>query len=184
MNKAVAGLPHPCSNNLNDAYDSYCKMLLGAAKKNIPRGIRKAYVPCWDDECEDLLRTHTEAETSEDRVKAADDIFCRLNEKRRQRWAETVESINFTHSSRRAWQTMNKLTMNKLTGRSTTPAQCPITANSIASLLLSNGRFPKADKDFTRITSARVHELLRAPGCDSNLSIDFMTQEIEQAIHA
>lgn len=176
VNNTAAGLPHPCPNNLNDAYDSYCKMLLAAAKNNIPRGVRKAYVPCWDDECEHLLRSHTEAQTSEDRDKAADDLFCRLNEKRRQRWTETVESIDFTHSSRRGWQTLNKLT-----GRSTTPAQCPITANSIASLLLSNGRFPNADKDFNRTTSARVHELLRAPGCDSNLSINFTTQEIDLA---
>ncbi|GLD52567.1 glycogen [starch] [Lates japonicus] len=67
-------------------------------------------------------------------------------------------------------------------GRSATPAQCPITANSIVSLLLSNGHFPKADKDFTRLTSARVQELPRAPGCDTNLSNEFTTQEIELAI--
>ena len=152
-------------------------MLLVTANKNIPCSIRKAYVPCWDDECEDPFHTHAEAQISEDRDKAADDLLCRLNEKRRQRWIETVESIDFTHSSRRAWQTMDKLT-----GRSTTPAQCPITANSIESLLLSNGRFPNADKDFARTTSARVHELFRAPGCDSNLSTDFTTPEIEQAI--
>ncbi|KAJ8379601.1 hypothetical protein SKAU_G00003790 [Synaphobranchus kaupii] len=60
--------------------------------------------------------------------------------------------------------------------------QCPITANSIVSLLLSNGCFPNADNDFTRTTSTRVHELHRAPGCDSNLSNDFTTQEIELTI--
>ena len=157
VNKAVAGLPHPRPTNLNNAYDSYCKMLLAAAKKNIPRGVRKAYVPCWDDECEDLLRAYAEAQTNEDRDKATNELFCRLNEKRRQRWTETVESIDFTHSSRWMWQTMNKLT-----GRSTTPAQCPITANFIPSLLLSNGRFPNAHKDLTRTTLMRVHELHRA----------------------
>ena len=72
--------------------------------------------------------------------------------------------------------------MNKLTKRSTTPVHRPITANSIASLLLSNGRFTNADKDFARKTSARVHKLFRAQGCNSNLSTDFTTPEIEQAI--
>ena len=91
VNMTTAGLPHPRPTNLNSAYDSYCKMLLAAAKKNFPRGVRKAYVPCWDDECEDLLRAHTEAQTNEDRGIAANDLFCRLNEKRRQRWTETVE---------------------------------------------------------------------------------------------
>ncbi|KAE8287398.1 hypothetical protein D5F01_LYC13438 [Larimichthys crocea] len=101
--------------------------------------------------------------------KAADDLFCGLNDKRRQRWTETVESNNFTHSSRRGWQTLNKLT-----GRSTTAAQCPNTANSIASLLLSNGHFPNADKDFNRKTSARVQEVLRA--------FNFTTQEMDLVI--
>lgn len=36
VNNAAAGLPHPCPNNLNGAYDSFCKMLLAAAKNNIP----------------------------------------------------------------------------------------------------------------------------------------------------
>ncbi|TKS86198.1 hypothetical protein D9C73_020315 [Collichthys lucidus] len=148
LGKTAAGLPHLCPNNLNDAYDSYCKMLLAAAKNNIPHGVRKAYIPCWDDKCEHLLRAHSEAQTTVDRDKAADNLFCGLNDKHRQRWTETVESINFLHSSRRGWQTLNKLT-----GRSTTPAQypitaqCPITANSI---LLSNGYFPNTDKDFNR----------------------------------
>ena len=125
VNKAAAGLPPQSHNDLNDAYNSYCKMLQAAAKKTIPRGIRKAYVPCWDVECEDLLHTHAEAQASVDMDKAADYLFCRLNEKWKQRWTETVESIDFTRSSRQAWQTMRKLT-----GMSTTPVQCHITANS------------------------------------------------------
>ena len=56
VNKAAAGLPLPCHNNLNDAYNSYCKMLQAATKKTIPHGICKAYVPCWDVECEDLQK--------------------------------------------------------------------------------------------------------------------------------
>ena len=53
---------------------------------------------------------------------------------------------------------------------------------SIKSLPISNGRFPNADKDIARTTSERVHELSGAPGCNSNLSTDFTTPEIEQAI--
>ena len=37
----------------------------------------------------------SEAGTSEDKDKAADDLFCSLNEKRRQLWTETVESSDF-----------------------------------------------------------------------------------------
>ena len=46
--------------------------------------------------------------------------------------------------------------------RKPTVQYSPITANPIASLLLSNGRSTNADKDFARKTSATVHELSRA----------------------
>ncbi|KAM7380493.1 hypothetical protein PAMP_003785 [Pampus punctatissimus] len=48
--------------------------------------------------------------------------------------------------------------------------------------MLSNGCFPNTDKDFNSKTSARVHELLRAPGCNYNLSIDFTVQEMDLTI--
>ena len=101
----------------------------------------------------------------------------RLNTKRRERWTETVESIDFTHSSRRAWQTINKLT-----GKASKPTPCPITADAIAAQLISNGRFPNADKGFTRKTTSEVNNLRRAPGADINLSQDFTYDEMTSAI--
>jgi len=57
------------------------------------------HVPCWDKECE----------------------------KKQERWEEAVNSIDFLHSSRKAWSTINKLT-----GRSGRSSRvCPISANSI-----------------------------------------------------
>lgn len=49
-------------------------------------------------------------------------------------WEETT-SIDFTHSSRKAWQTYKKLT-----GRSNTPKLCLVIAEAIASALVGNGR--------------------------------------------
>ena len=62
-----------------------------------------------------------------------------------------MESVDFTHSSRKPWQAINKLT-----GRSTTQSRCPVTVNAIASQLLNNGRFPDADGDFASWTSREV----------------------------
>ena len=86
--------------------------------------------------------------------------------------------LDFTHSSRKAWQTINKLT-----GRSTTHSSCPVTANAIASQLLNNGRFPDADRlgDFARWTS-RESSLSRGAIADANLSSDFTVEELEAAI--
>ena len=88
-----------------------------------------------------------------------------------------MESIDFTHLSRRAWQTINQLT-----GRLATSTQCPITANSITSQQLSNGQFLNRDKYFARATLTRVHELCSAQRCDSSLTCDFTVCETELAI--
>ena len=104
-------------------------------------------------------------------------LLHKLDEVRRARWTEVVESVDFTHSSRKAWQTINKLT-----GRSTTHSRCPVTANAIASQLLNNGRFPDADRDFARWTSREVTSLSRAATADANMSSDFTVEELEAAI--
>ena len=88
-----------------------------------------------------------------------------------------MESVDFTHSSRKAWQPINKLT-----DRSTTHSRCPVTANAIASQLLNNGHFPDAGRDFARWTSREVTSLSRAATADANLSSDFTVEELEAAI--
>ena len=88
-----------------------------------------------------------------------------------------MESVDFTHSSRKAWQTIQNMT-----GRSTTHSRCPVTANAIASQLLNNGRFPDAYRDFARWTSSEVTSLSRAATADANLSSDFTVEELEAAI--
>ena len=138
----------------------------------------KHYIPGWDNSCNHLLREHQQATTKEDIDTTATALLhFKLDEVRRARWTEVVESVDFTHSSRKAWQTINKLT-----GRSTAHSRCPVTANAIASQLLNNGRFPDADRDFARWTSREVTSLSRAATADTNLSSDFTVEELEAAI--
>ena len=102
----------------------------------------------------------------------------KLDTTRKARCTEVVESIDFTHSSRKAWQTINQLT-----GRNTKPSRCPVTANAIASQLLKNGRFPDADKEFARLTSHKVSSLSRAASADANLSADLTAAELSAALN-
>ena len=177
VNASAENLPLPTRINLDDAYSAYCSVLLTAAGKHIPRGRRPAYVPCWDAECEALLQTHRETQSEDERDTAATNLHRRLDEKRREMWAETVASIDFTHSSKRAWQTLNRLT-----GRTSKPSICPITADAIALQLTHNGRFPDADKTFSRQTTSKVRDLCRAPSADSDLSRDFTLVEMTSAM--
>ena len=102
----------------------------------------------------------------------------RLDEKRQERWIETVESIDFTHSSRKAWRTVNRLT-----GRTASkPDKCPVGANAIASQLLQNGRFTNPDPDFSRQVGKVVAELWKVDIKYVDMSTPFTTGELVEAL--
>ena len=143
-------------------------MIFKSAKHSISRGYNKNYTPCRDDECEQLYKEHIDSENTE-YASTAPSLFNLLGEKRRQRWNEAALSIDFTHSSRKAWQTLNSLT-----GRSTLKTEkFPVTANSIAAQLVQNGRFPNHDREFTRQVSKEYISLWRSQSVDTDLARDF-----------
>ena len=87
LEEAAAGL-----TNLNGVYDLHCKMMLAAANTSLMvYSVCKAYVPCWDDEHQDLLCFHKDSQTNKKRGIAANYLLFRLDEKRRRRWTEMVE---------------------------------------------------------------------------------------------
>ena len=66
------------------------------------------------------------------------------------------------HSSRRAWQAINKLY-----SWASKPSPCPLIADSIATQLISSGWFINVDKAFTKDIITKVRDLHRAPSADS-----------------
>jgi len=108
--ESVEGLPPPDTSNIEKAHQDFCESLLSAAKQCIPCGRRKNYVPCWDKECETLYRSFTRAPVGTDSDRAASSLLSRLGQKKQERWQEVVNSIDFSHSSRKAWRTINKHT--------------------------------------------------------------------------
>jgi len=74
-------------------------------------------------------------------------------------WEEAVNSINFSHSSRKAWRTINKLT-----GRSRRSSHlCPVLANSIASQLVKNRAHKTGDYKCTRFINNQLSDLWKIP---------------------
>ncbi len=103
-----------------------------------------------------------------------------LGEKRAERWEETVSGIDFTHSSRKAWATMNRLT-----GRSSKPRPCPVTANSIASVLVNNGRWNDRSaeaKAHSYHVNAEIKTHLASQPASSPLSKRISREELMDAI--
>ena len=113
-----------------------------ATKKTIPRGYRNNYIPCWYAECESLYKTFLQSPQGDDSSLAATALLAKLDRKRRDRWSEAVRSIDFSHSSRKAWSILNNLT-----GRSRHSSRhCPVPANAIASQLVRNGKYEAVDR--------------------------------------
>ena len=135
-NDLTKDLPDPKSNK-SAAYSAFTVMLNSAAKASIPRGRRGNYIPCWDDECDAALNDVNKADPM-DRAAKNDHLYDILGEKRKARWEESIASIDFTHSSRKAWATVNRLT-----DRSATVKKCPVSANEIASVLVQNGKWQR-----------------------------------------
>jgi len=150
--ESVEKLPPPDTSNIAGAYQDFCESLLSAAKHCIPRGRRKNYVPCWDKECETLYRFFIRAPVGTDSDRAASSLLSWFGQKKQERWEEAVNFIEFSHSSRKAWRTINKLTDRS--GRSF--HQCPVSANSIATQLVKNGAHRTGGRQSPRLVSKEL----------------------------
>jgi len=108
------------------------------------------YVPCWDKECETLYRSFIQAPVVTDSDRTTSSLLSRLEQKKQEQLEEAVNSSDFSHSSDKAWSTINKLT-----GRSGPPSRlCPVSANFIASQLVKNGAKRTGCRESTRLASS------------------------------
>ena len=109
-NKFEKTLLPPDTLDVDAAYQDFCNTIKKAAKKTISRGYQKNYIPCWDAECESLYKIFLQPPQGDDSSLAATALLAKLDRKRRDRWSEAVQIIDFSYFSRKAWSTLNKLT--------------------------------------------------------------------------
>ena len=115
--------------------------------------------------------------TASDR--AASSLLSRLRQKKQERWKEAVNSIDFSHSSRKAWRTINKLTGRS--GRSC--CVCPVSENSIDSQLEKNGAHKTSDREPTRLVNKQLSNLWKIPTPeDHSISEPFRPEEFAAAL--
>ena len=127
----------PDSLDVDATYQDFCNTIKKTAKKTIPPGYQSNYIPCWDAECEFLYKTFLHSPKGDDSSLAAIALLAKLDRKRRDRWSEAVRSIDFSHSSQKAWSILNNLT-----GRSRHSSRyCPVSADAVASQLVRNGKY-------------------------------------------
>ena len=158
-------------------YSDFVKIVRQASNKNIPRGCRTSYVCGLNDQSkvmyEDYQRRFAQNPFDMETVNAGERLLDEISEAQHSKWQTLIESTDFTHSSRKAWRTINKLTKD-----STAPQQqCRVTPDQVAHQLLLNG---KGNKD----SKPRRERMPRHTATESTLASPFLKEELLKCINA
>ena len=135
---AVLSMPVKRWNFRKAKWSHYIALTNKFAKTLLPPdSLDAAYQDCWDAECESLYKTFLQSPQGDDPSLDTTALLAKLDRKPRDRWSEAVRSIEFPHSSRKAWSILNNVT-----GRSRhSPRHFPVSADAIGSQLVRNGKY-------------------------------------------
>lgn len=155
-------------------YSRFVKAVLASAKRHIPRGVRKEFIPGWDEACE-VLYEDFQRNGEKD---VADELLHKLDEARQNRWKETIDTLDFRYSSRKAWSLLKKL------GRIPHSPQIKpkISPNHVASRIASLSK-SKPDRYHKRFIKNELFHLRKEYTTSSNISAPFTDQELLQALN-
>lgn len=154
-------------------YDRFARLVISTAKKCIPRGYRKEYIPCWN---EDTDRLYAEFQENED-PETAKELLASLNEARRQRWTDTVTNIDLTHSSRKGWAAIRKLGGSHKLTRS----KPYINADRISRRIVRTSKAP-SHRPFSKKVNRAYHSIRKTTPYSSNPSRQFTHDDVNTAI--
>lgn len=171
VDDAIRFIP-PYSEN----YQRFCKLIIESAKSSIPRGYRKEYIPCWNEDSDRLYAELQDTPNPE----TAKELLISLDEARKQKWISMVESMNMTHSSRKAWSTLRKLGGAELP----IPAKPKVHPNNIARRIVQLSK-ASSDKEFTRSVNSHLKAKRRAMDPNNDYyTKNFTEAEISEALRA
>ena len=156
-----------------DNYNRFVGIIKGAAKRTIPRGFRKTYIPCWSNELENLYKDYQ----VEPKTETADRILNSLNNSRKKKWSELVENMNFTHSSRSSWSLLKKLGETNHQNQQTSE----ISANSVASHLVNVSNLVILPRNIMKNMRRLLKKQRKSPASEE-LSRPFDIEELMAAI--
>ena len=123
-----------------ECYDQFVNALRKVARKNIPRGCRRNYVPGLTPESIQLIEEYREKYEedpfADSTITLGDELMSVISDERRKAWQTLIESTDMTHNSKKAWSTICKLCDDPCKPKQ----HCNTTANQVAHQLLLNGR--------------------------------------------
>ena len=154
-------------------YDRFNNLVINVAKKCIPRGYRKEYIPCWNEDSDRLYEEFQENEDPE----TAKELLKSLDHARKQRWIETVENINMAHSSRKGWAVIRKLGAASKLCRS----KPKINADRIARRVVRSSKAP-SKKYFTRKIIQAYQSIQKNTATVESISGAFSAEDVSLAL--
>lgn len=114
-------------------YKLFVDAVIASAKRAVPRGFRKQYIPGWDKCCEAIYRDFVR----DGNRQLGSMLINRLDHNRNEIWKQKTDQLSFVHSSRQAWNVLSKLgdgNSKRLILIS------DVTANQVATRLLQNSK--------------------------------------------
>ena len=138
LDRCLGWIP-PKANN----YTRFVGAVISSAKKAIPRGYRRQYIPGWNEDCENQYQAFLNSNDQE----IADELLNNLDVARREKWVETVQALDFKTSSRKAWSLLRKLN----DGNKSTHRETPIHPSKIAAHIVSTSKAPRDRTHTTQI---------------------------------
>ena len=154
-------------------YDRFMGLVTHVAKQCIPRGVRKEYVPGWNQECEDLYADFNANGNPE----TANLLLNKLDEARKDKWVQAVENMDFTHSSRKAWSLLRKLSSGTTSKPAPTEQPSP---DAIAKRLVKLSKFPRHPQD--KKVTYKLNAIKRSQQQALEVSRPFTPEELEAAV--
>jgi hypothetical protein len=162
--------------NIVSVEESYTRLtgaIMKAAKHSIPRGFRPTYIPCLDEECQDLLRQYDESGDPD----VTDHLIESLDAARQHRWEETTNQMDFTRSSRKSWALIRRLGAAQNPPKKNHPL---VRANAVAAHLIRVAKAP-GNKKFEHHSRDQRRQFLRHT-LDKTSPPPFTTSEIDSAL--
>jgi len=157
----------------NENYHRFSKLIIRTAKKCISRGVRKSYIPGFNEECQQLYTNYTETNSDNDAKK----LIRALNNQRREKWLNLVEHTVFKHSSHKAWALLRKLGGN---GKYNAKKENQINPNLAANCIINLSR-ALSDKQASKSTKSNLR-LKKHIYCKIN-TVSFSLEDINKAIN-
>ena len=121
-------------------YNRFIGLIRVVSRRRIPRGCRTNYIPGLTEESQSLYEAYKKQYSSnpfaEGTLETGNKLIDTMKEEKKKRWEEVITSIDLTHNSRKAWQTIKKLSYDP-----TSPnPPYPVNSNQVAHHLLVNGQ--------------------------------------------